>query len=149
MILKVFDICCGELEQVRKLFKACLPVNAIDVRQVKDLLNLKKFHEYGNVTMIPEVMNFCRCVVTCREFVCIDEREIVHEMKDQGVIAALAITRFEHGNRVNTASVALTFGKARLPAKVNVGSKLKNLDMDYIFAVLLFQCVWKKCRRSK
>lgn len=64
---------------------------------------LTKFHFYDVVCLNTKFMNSCRGVVSFH-FLYTEDRDIIHEMRDQSVIAECLISRLDPGVGVPTAS---------------------------------------------
>ena len=130
----------GSVDAVRKLASGDLLVNVNTPSQVRDLLRLKKFHDLDVEASIPVSMNSCKGVASCRDFIGMEERDIIHEMKDQDVIDARFITRFVDGERRKTATIVFTFGTAKLPERLFVGYEIVNVRPYIPNPLRCFKC---------
>ena len=121
IIRKVIDGQAGPVEFVKKLASGDLLIKVVSATQVKDLLKLRMIHDNNVKVSVPRNLNTCRGVISCRDLKFMTEAEIVECMQDQDVVAAKIITRLEENVRVRTNSVILSFAKAKVPEKINVG----------------------------
>ena len=141
IIKKVIDYCVGgHVESVRKLASGDLSVICKSPDQVRDLLKLRKFHDLDVEAVIPLSLNSCKGVATCRDFVEMDERDIIQEMEDQDVIDARFITRMVEGVRRRTASVIFTFAGSQLPERLLVGYEVINVRPYIPNPLRCFKC---------
>ncbi|KAK3869753.1 hypothetical protein Pcinc_024981 [Petrolisthes cinctipes] len=124
IVQKVIDGWAGVVESVKKLASGDLLVKTFNSKQVATLLKLRQIHNYEVEAKIPQAMNSCRGVITCRDLMMMEETEIIEEMKNQDIIDARFITRLEDGIRKKTATLILTFGKVSLPETVKIGYEI-------------------------
>ncbi|KAK3889015.1 hypothetical protein Pcinc_006891 [Petrolisthes cinctipes] len=67
IVQKVIDGWAGVDESVKKLASGDLQVKTFNSKQVAILLKLRQIHNYEVEAKIPQAMNSCRGVITCRD----------------------------------------------------------------------------------
>ena len=141
IIRKVIDGQAGAVEFVKKLASGDLLIKVVSASQVKDLLKLRMIHNYKVKVSVPSNLNTCRGVISCRDLKDMSEAEIVECMNDQDVVGAKIITRLdENKQRVRTNSVILSFAKAKVPEKINVGYERISVRPYVPLPMRCFKC---------
>ena len=142
IIQKVIDgQVTGRVEFVKKLASGDLLIKVVDGSQVRDLRKLRMIHNINVVVSVPVNLNTCKGVITCRDLRDMTEADIVECMKDQDVCAAKTITRLdENKQRVRTNSVILSFAKAKVPEKINVGYERISVRPYVPLPMRCFKC---------
>ena len=142
IIRKVIDgQVTGAVEFVKKLASGDLLIKVVSESQVRDLLKLKMIHNIKVVVSKPVNLNTCKGVITCRDLRDMAEADIVECMKDQDVVGAKIITRLdENKQRVRTNSVILSFAKAKVPEKINVGYERISVRQYVPLPMRCFKC---------
>lgn len=111
------------------------------VNQAQKLLKMKQLIDGTKVEVVlhPK-LNVRNCVITCRAAIKMTEENLLEELAPQGISKVRRITRYENGQKVNTATLVLTVNGTVVPEYINVGLLRVPTRLFYPAPMLCFNC---------
>lgn len=136
------QVCGGNFEEVyteEKDTKYVIITRSAD--QAKKMLKMKELIDGTKVVVILHPrLNIRECVITSRTSKKMTEEKLLEELAPQGVCKVRRISRYENGQKVDTATLVLTINGTVVPERIKIGLLRVPTRLFYPSPMLCFNC---------
>ena len=130
----------GTVKDVKKLRSGHILVECAKKSHADNLLRASTLAGVGIKASPHRTLNSSKGVIRTRDLDDVDEEEIAHELKPQGVLNVRRIVIKKDNKSIKTGTYILTFGKPFPPQNLKIGYLSVNVDAFIPNPLRCFQC---------
>ena len=112
---------CGALKNIKKLRNGSLLIECMTDIQSSKLQAIQSLCDLPVKVEPHKYLNYCKGVITCSDLLNVSLDEIKNELQSYNVVDAWRLPMRRDGQRVDSASIVLTFELLTLPSTIRAG----------------------------